>query len=76
MKYSKLDSFTGRKLSDNYVSIYSYDVHMNPKLSSEEKYSEDLAESIRLYLSPNKKWFIDKFPNRAKFIKKVLGDIK
>ena len=76
MKYSKLDSFTGRKLSDNYVSIYSYDVHMNSKLSIEEKYAEDLAESIIRYLNPNDTSFVKKFPNRAKFIKKLLGDKK
>ena len=45
-------------------------------VSVEEKYAEDLAESIRIYLGSNKKWFVKKFPNRAKFIKKLLGDKK
>ena len=49
---------------------------MNSKLSIEEKYAEDLAESIIRYLNPNDTSFVKKFPNRAKFIKKLLGDKK
>ncbi len=36
-------------------------------------YAEDLAESIMRYLDPYDTEFVKKFPNRAKFIKELLG---
>ena len=64
---------TGRRISTNYVSEYSLYVYNHPEFSKKVKQVEDLTESVMRYLDPDDTDFVKDSPNRAEYIKKLLG---
>jgi len=59
---------------DGFVSKYAKNYYNENKLLLYKRYSEDFADSVRMYISkdPNLQML---FPNRYKLLKKVLGDV-